>query len=943
MRFHRWNIVFALVGLTSATPLWAQNGSITGTVTDRSTSQPVSGAVVQALGSTGAAAASTTTAANGTYRIAGIPAGTYTIQVRYIGFQPARIANVTVTAGGTATADAALEPAVVQLEQMVVSATRRPEKQTDAPVFSSVIPQVQVTERPTLTVTDHLKGLPGVDISQGGLVQSNVVGRGFNNIFSGATLMLIDNRFASVPSLRVNVPAFFPSANEDIEKIEFVLGPGAALYGPNSANGVLAITTKSPLTSQGVTIGVETGYRSDSRTPDGAAYDGGAGMVRTTARGAFKLSEKVGFKLSGEYLTGTEWRMRDPAEPTSLPLATQPPIPGLEPGTCNNTTGCRDFDLRKWNLDARVDVRPSPSSELVVAGGTTNAGSLLEYTGIGAAQARDWKYSYGQVRFRSGQLFLQGFGNFSDAGESFLLRTGQPVVDKSKVFGLQAQHGVNIGSKETLLYGVDYAYTKPETDGTINGRNEDDDTIREIGAYLHSTTRLSPKLDLVAALRWDDHSRLDDSHLSPRAALVWKPVENQSFRVTFNRAFSTPTSNNLFLDIVAASNVGGSPFNVRALGVPEAGFHFRGYCGTGGVSDLCMRSPWPGAPTTALPAQAATLWPVARGIVLLQLAANPTLPAPAKAAIAAALNAMNPTASQVSSAFRSLNATTGQFEPTTADAVQDIDQIQAEISQVLEAGYNGIINDRLRLSAAVWYEKKRDFVGPLIVESPNVFLDPATTGAFFAGSPAWQALAQQLIPLIGAAAFQQLTTQVVTGMVSVPLATVVPDSPLTQTGDMFLTYRNFGELDLWGTDLGFDYLFSDRFSVSGMWSHVSDDFFSANEVQGPTDVALNASSEKVAVTGRFRQGLYGWAAEAGVRYTKGFPVNSGVYVTELNPDGTRKSLPDWTVVDAQVGYRFKFGLMASLVAQNLFNENYATFVGIPQLGRLILTKLQYEF
>ena len=94
-------------------------------------------------------------------------------------------------------------------------------------MFSSVVPQVQVTERPTLTVTDHLKGLAGVDISQGGLVQANVVGRGFNNIFSGATLMLIDNRFASVPSLRVNVPAFFPAANEDIEKIEFVLGPGA--------------------------------------------------------------------------------------------------------------------------------------------------------------------------------------------------------------------------------------------------------------------------------------------------------------------------------------------------------------------------------------------------------------------------------------------------------------------------------------------------------------------------------------------------------------------------------------------------------------------------------------------------------------------------------------------------------------------------------------------
>ena len=162
------------------------------------------------------------------------------------------------------------------------------------------------------------------------------------------------------------------------------------------------------------------------------------------------------------------------------------------------------------------------------------------------------------------------------------------------MLAFQAQHGFDIGSKETLLYGIDYSKTTPDTEGTINGRNEDDDNITEFGAYIHSTTRFSPKLDLVLALRYDTHSRLDDAHLSPRAALVWKPKESQSFRVTYNRAFSTPTSNNLFLDITAASNVLRNAVQRAALGVPEGGFHFRGYCGTGGVGDLCMRSPWPG-------------------------------------------------------------------------------------------------------------------------------------------------------------------------------------------------------------------------------------------------------------------------------------------------------------------------------------------------------------
>jgi iron complex outermembrane receptor protein len=150
-------------------------------------------------------------------------------------------------------------------------------------------------------------------------------------------------------------------------------------------------------------------------------------------------------------------------------------------------------------------------------------------------------------------------------------------------------------------------------------------------------------------------------------------------------------------------------------------------------------------------------------------------------------------------------------------------------------------------------------------------------------------------------------------------------------------------VSLWGADLAFDYLFTDLFSVGGTWSWVCDDFFTAEEADGPTDVALNASSHKFSLNGRYREGITGFSADLGVKLTKGFPVNSGVYVTPIQTDGTRESLPSWTVVDAQAAYRFKWGLLAGIGVQNLLNENYATFAGIPQLGRMIITKLQYTF
>jgi outer membrane receptor for ferrienterochelin and colicins len=827
---------------------------------------------------------------------------------------------------------------VIELDPVVVSASRRQERAINTPASVSVVPTVEITERPALSVTDHLKALPGVDISQGGLVQANVVGRGFNNIFSGALLTLTDYRYASVPSLRVNVPAFFPGTNDDIERVEFVLGPGAALYGPNAANGVLSIITKSPITSPGTSVSLETGYRVASRNAADTKLDGGHSVLKAGFRHAGRVSERFGYKISGEYLTAEEWKSRDPAEPTSLP--------GRQ---CSAEFGCRNFNLEKYGFDVRLDWRPVPDAEIVGAVGRTTALSLIEYTGIGAAQADGWRYDYAQLRGRWNKLFAQVFQNRSDAGSdspsdrtgSFLLRDGNPIVDKSRVTGVQAQYGVELaGGREDVIFGVDYTFTDPRTLGTINGRNEDTDNIKEIGGYASSTTRLTDHLDLIAALRVDKHSRLKRAVWSPRAALLVMPTPLHSLRFTYNRAFSTPTSNNLSLDILAGM---AGPYRVRALGVPRTGFGFRGFCGTGGVDNLCMwPGPFPGTPAAALPANAALLWPVAVGAVRAAL----------PPAVGGALASTPAPTTQVGTQLRRLDPTARVFVDVGASTVRDVAPLEPTISNVLEVGYKGIVNNRFRLSVDAYYEKKENFVGPLIVESPNVFLDPATTLAYLmanfkprleaGGVPPAQAtvITQQV-----AVAMSGISGSANPSTVGVPLGTVVPDTPLNQAPDIFLTYRNFGSVDLWGADLAVDYLFDDRWSVAASYSLVSDDFFPAQKVGGPSDVALNASKSKGSVTWRYRDEPGGLSAELRGRYVKGFPVNSGVYVSPTRPDGSLQPIDSYGLVDAQVSWRVPGtnGLQASLLAENLLNNNYTTFVGLPRLGRLVMTKLQYAF
>ena len=119
-------------------------------------------------------------------------------------------------------------------------------------------------------------------------------------------------------------------------------------------------------------------------------------------------------------------------------------------------------------------------------------------------------------------------------------------------------------------------------------------------------------VDLVAAVRVDDHNRLEDLNVSPRAALVVTPSENQSFRVTYNSAFGTPATNNLFLDInygFVDISQGALPdpvgFSIQALGVPETGFTFDEEC-EGGLENRCMYSFL--VPDQKLPANAPALW-----------------------------------------------------------------------------------------------------------------------------------------------------------------------------------------------------------------------------------------------------------------------------------------------------------------------------------------------
>jgi outer membrane receptor for ferrienterochelin and colicins len=867
-----------------------QSGEIRGTVQAAQTGQPVPGAVVEVVTVAGQVARRTVTENDGSFVVSGVSPGTYVVQATITGYATQRASNVSVQPGQPISLTFTMTPMAVELDPVVISASRRTEKALSAPAHVEVVTPRLVEERPAVTASDHVRGLPGVDIAQTGMITSSVVTRGFNNVFSGALLMITDNRIASVPSLRVNAPYMIPASNEDISRIEVLLGPASALYGPNSSNGVMHIITRSPFESAGTTVSVAGGERS---------------VFQGAVRHAGVATENIGYKVSGQYFRGNDWRYVDPAEEEARDRA--------EPSDPNTRIGLRDYTTENFKVDGRVDMRPAQNMEVILSSGMNQVGNAIEMTGIGAAQARDWRYSYLQGRFRWDRLFAQAFGNFSDAGDTYLLRTGEPVVDRSRLYVAQVQHGLDLlEGRQNFTYGLDYQLTQPRTAGTVVGRNEGKE-IREVGVYLQSETRLLSNFDFIASGRLDSHNYVRETVLSPRAAVVFRPTESQTLRLTYNRAFDTPTSNNIFLDIEAARL---SPFlSVRAIGVPNDGFAFRRDC-PGGAGNLCMRTGLnPGA--GYIPANAALLWPAVVQIMLQQEVDLRGLPAPA------------PT--EVGTTLRLFNTTTQLFIDANPADVLDIAPLEPTISNTWELGYRGLLLDRLLLSGALFHTRKDNFVGPLLVETPSVFFDRASLQTYLARfMPATNAaqIAAGIAGLSGG-------TGAAASPRGIPLGTVVPDHELTASGDMFLTYRNFGQVELWGTDLVLQVLLTERVSLSGNYSYASENYFTAEEVGGLSPLALNSPKNKGSVTGRYESpGMAGFAGELRVRYTDGFPQNSGVYI------GTVES---YTHLDATVNYRFGVGTGALLTptAQNLLNDRTRQFVGAPAIGRMIMARVQY--
>lgn len=508
----------------------AQTGTIRGTVSGAD-GKAVAAATVQIQGTRFIGS----TNVLGQFSLSGVPQGLHRLRVSKPGFV-AHTSDVTVRPGEETLVAVKLEENNVELDAMVVSASRRAERRSEAPATITRVNAEQLAETPGNSFVGALKQATGLDFVQVGMTSVAINARGFNSSFNNRMLMLEDGRIAVLPENGLPVGGFTPIPKIDLSSVEVVVGPGSALYGADASNGVLTLSSKDPRDYPGLQFEATGGNRSY------ADFQGRFAGV----------TGSWGYKLAGEYNTFNDWsnRIHATAAATS-PLET----------SVGDTSGL-NWDSNVARGYGQV-LRYMGDAQLSLTGGYSRSNGVGQ-TNVGRNQLVDWTYDVVQLKAQSPHWYASAYRTESNAGKSYAanrytsnralspasisddsVRRMSDWPDDGQLYAGELQNNFRFRPLLNTLFtwGGQYRHDVVSSDrqwltDRLTGQ---DITINQWGVYAQSETPLLPQLRLMLAARYDDHQSYDPQ-FSPKAGLVWTPVNGQTFRVFYNRAFKSPTT-----------------------------------------------------------------------------------------------------------------------------------------------------------------------------------------------------------------------------------------------------------------------------------------------------------------------------------------------------------------------------------------------------------------
>lgn len=418
----------------------------------------------------------------------------------------------------------------------VSSASRYPQKIGEAPSAAVVVDAAQIRAFGYRTLADVLRSMPGLYITEDH--SWNYIGvRGFARPgdYNTRVLLLVDG-YRSNDNIynQAYLGNEFMVDIDLIERVEFIPGPGASVYGDNAFFGVINVITKSAAALQGSTVSAAAGshdsYQAGYRY--GNRYDNGAELVMAVthydSQGRDWFSPEynaVAHDLDGERYTKLFAKLR----------------------------------YQEWTLEGGYMKRPrqNPAAPYGVEFGDTRMETVDTHAFLNAS----YNTALSQTLDLSGTLYYGAFdydGNYPYPGTL--------NVDRSR--GRRAGGELRLLSTafsgHKLMGGVEY-----QKDLRQMQRNDDrtpplnyftqNTEPHKYGVFVQDEYALRDDLLLNAGLRYDHYSTTGGT-ANPRLALIYHPAPGNGFKLLYGSAYRTPNAYELYYSSeLTASTYKGNP------------------------------------------------------------------------------------------------------------------------------------------------------------------------------------------------------------------------------------------------------------------------------------------------------------------------------------------------------------------------------------------------
>ena len=375
-------------------------------------------------------------------------------------------------------------------------------------------------------------------------------------------------------------------------------------------------------------------------------------------------------------------------------------------------------------------------------------------------------------------------------------------------------------------------------------------TVNELGAYYQINWKINKKWELIQATRLDAHDRLTDMvqfnnqgygmgyspfdwkfnfnetdglQVSPKVGLVHRPRENQNYRLTWARAFNTPSNQALFLDIFVTRV---SVFKVYAQGA-DGGYVFP----RDSIGNPYYYKPYEGKYATVDTSNSIYFYP----------------------------------------------STDPKIEGFYGQQVKDLPEIQSEIVNTWEFGYKGRLNNRLFGTLDIYGSHYSSFVSPvtfitpIVIEKSVLETDYNEDGVINTIEDISNNDILDREDYNESFSHWRGAIQGVTAM----------DTTQGFIPPVVVGYINYGEVDMWGLDASLTALLDLEWSIDANYSYLGMTEF-LNPVTNSMD-PINAPRHKMGMKLQYNSRKLPITGSLNARYVDGFKWSSGIYFGDIKP------------------------------------------------------------